>query len=169
MLDRNFVDIKGIVRRDLTGVKNGPKRQKVIICKTGNVFFQILQGHHYEKSVNWFQRLNNNWTELAGQVYKILQTTGSVLSTYRACAGWWLCSTAPVPYNHQPAQVFDNQPAQLNSVNVRYGSAPYNHTTVQVLCRAVISRRRRDFFKSHILARSSYLVSQSSYLASSSS
>jgi hypothetical protein len=37
----------------------------------------------------------------------------------------------------------------MNSINVRYGSALYNHTTVQVPYHTVISRSRGDFI-SHI-------------------
>jgi hypothetical protein len=40
--------------------------------------FWILKEHYHERITNWFQRLNNNWIELAGWVHKILQTTASV-------------------------------------------------------------------------------------------
>ncbi len=72
-----------------------------------------------------------------------------------------------------------DQPGQLISINVWYDFAPYNHTTVQLPYRTIISRRRRDFVSrilartvariSCLKARSSYLLVRSLYLIAHSS
>ncbi len=57
-----------------------------------------------------------------------------------------------VQYNYQPAQVSDNQPVTLNSVDVWRGSAPYNHNRVQVqYCTVQVSAAHTQFL---------YLISQ---------
>jgi hypothetical protein len=58
----------------------------------------------------------------------------------------------PIPYSHQPAQMSDDQPVQSNSISVRWGSAPYSSTTVQVLYCTIFNRRKGNFI-THILAR----------------
>jgi hypothetical protein len=53
-----------------------------------------------------------------------------------------------------------NHPGQMSPINVQNGSAPYNHSTVRVPYRILISRRRGDFIP-ELSGRSLYLLSGS--------
>ncbi len=141
----NFHSAQSIVQRDWTGAETRLKWIVFMDYIVAKFSCWILKEHYHNRSTKLgsVSKQQLNWTcwpssqNPVNPQYNFLRNLSS--------AGWWSYSTTPVLYCTVQSSVGVDQLWQLNSINVWYDFAPYNHTTVQVLYCTVISRRNQDF------------------------